>query len=100
MSLVTSCCLHYLHGKRQGGQRSPSTVRTLQKICSQSRQSLRLVVESQQKRAAYAPGRVELEGDSYAAIDRAAKTLSVAYTETPASWLVAKATGSVAEYMD
>lgn len=82
------------------GSRSPTTVKALQKLCTESRQSLRLILESQQKRAAYAPWRVELEAESHDAIERAAEALNIAYIKTPPSWLITEAGGSVAEYVD
>ena len=81
------------------GSRSPTTVETLQKVCNESLQSVRIVLESQRKRSAYAPCRIEIEAESHAALEHASETLNISWMETPQSWLFAEANGSVAEYV-
>jgi hypothetical protein len=80
------------------GSRSPTTVKTLQRICKESRQSLRLILENQRKRGPYAPLRVEVEAESYAALEQAARTLNIPFNRTPQSWVFTAASGSIAEY--
>jgi hypothetical protein len=74
-------------------------VKTLQKICSESRQDLRLILENQQKRAPYAPLRIELEGESYARLEGVAIILDVMFNKTPQAWVLAAANGSLTEYV-
>lgn len=80
------------------GARSPTTDKTLQKFCNESRQTLRLNLESQRNRRPYAPLRIEVEAESQAALEEAARTLNIAFNKTPQSWVFAAANGSLEEY--
>jgi hypothetical protein len=81
------------------GSWSPTTVETLQKLCSQSPQSLRTILKNQRKWSPYAPCRIEIEAESYAVLRQAVETLNITWLETPQSWLFAEANGSVTEYV-
>lgn len=81
------------------GSRSPTTVKLLQRACSESGQSLRIVVENQRKRAPYAPLRVEIEAESYGALEVLARNFNISFAKTPPCWVFSIASGSVSEYI-
>jgi hypothetical protein len=80
------------------GSRAPNTVKLLQHACDESRSS-RVLLDSQRKRAPYAPMRVEVEAESYAALDGIAKSLNIAFVRTPQSWVLSTVSGSLSEYI-
>lgn len=80
------------------GSRSPGTVSTLQRICRESGQELRIAVQRQELKVPYAPTRVEIQAESHAALERCATTLQITCLNVPPAWLQASAAGSAEEY--
>ena len=79
------------------GSRSPDTIAEIREVCD-SVGGLSLSISAQLHHP-YAPMRLELSGESEEQMIAVGRELSVRYDPTPAAWSIARASGSVEEYL-
>ena len=82
------------------GARSPDTADTLRRECTRLGRTAKVDVRPQYSRYAYAPARIEVEGESEDALVALAGALGIRYLPEPPAWSMVMLSPSLDDYLD
>jgi hypothetical protein len=81
------------------GARSPATIVELERLRRQHKKNIKIVIQRQTGRAAYAPACIEIQGSRVEDLHRFAQDARIPFFDKPASWSLVTAVSPLSSYL-